>query len=90
MNPQACTKHFSSLRHYIVRSAHRASRYITGSDIITDDLARDVRFHLARALEAGRVEEPAVRRLVTNALRDRIRFERSRIQLTSSNIWGTG
>jgi RNA polymerase sigma factor (sigma-70 family) len=70
----------------ILRSAHRASRYIIGNDSIAEDLAQDVRFHLARALEEGRIEEKAIRRLITNALRDRIRFEGSRIQLTSPEI----
>lgn len=71
----------------ITRSARRASYYITGSSSLAEDLAQDVRFHLLRALKAGLAEEPAlIRRLITNAVRDRIRFERTRIQLTSSRM----
>jgi RNA polymerase sigma factor (sigma-70 family) len=84
--PAGLTPTLQQFETLIVRSARRASRYITGSDIMAEDLAQDVRFHLARALEAGRVDESAVRRLITNSLRDRIRFERSRIQLASSNM----
>ena len=81
--PQHTLQQFDRL---IMRSARRASRYITGNDGMAEDLAQDVRFHLARALEAERIEEKGIHRLITNALRDRIRFERSRIQLTSHNM----
>jgi hypothetical protein len=68
----------------IKRSARRASYYLTGSSLMADDLAQDVRHHILRVLEVNRINEPAVvRRSITNALRDRIRFEQSRIQLTS-------
>jgi hypothetical protein len=44
----------------IKRSARRASFYITGSNAIEQDLAQDVRLHLARALKAERIEEASV------------------------------
>jgi RNA polymerase sigma factor (sigma-70 family) len=82
-NPLSIIAQFEPL---ITRSARRASYYITGSTNMAEDLAQDVRFHLLRALEAHHIEESAViRRLITNALRDRIRFERCRIQLASTN-----
>ena len=43
----------------IKRSARRASFYITGTNAIEQDLAQDVRLHLARALKAERIGEPA-------------------------------
>lgn len=75
-------RQFDSL---IVRAAYRASLRITGSGILAEDLAQEVRSHLAEALNKGKVKERAVRVLITNAIRDRIRFERSRFQLTSTN-----
>lgn len=70
----------------ITRSARRASYYITGRSSPAEDLAQGARFHLLRALEVGLVHDPAViRRLIANAIRDRIRFERSRIKLASTN-----
>jgi RNA polymerase sigma factor (sigma-70 family) len=87
---QGLTYPFSTFQQFdtlITRSARRASYYITGSSSLAEDLAQDVRLHLWRALEAGLVQESAViRRLITNAIRDRIRFERTRIQLTSSGM----
>jgi RNA polymerase sigma factor (sigma-70 family) len=71
----------------IKRAARRASYYLNGTASLADDLAQDVRCHLWEALQTKPTSNPAfVRKVVTNALRSRIRFERCRLQLGSEDV----
>ena len=91
--PAGCARHSSSFGRIerfdtlITRSVRRASRYINGTPNMSEDLAQDVRAHLVRRLTTADLENAeSIRRCITNAIRDRIRYEQLRIQLSSSRI----
>ena len=70
----------------IKRVARRSSYYLIGSDGAAGDLAQDIRCHLVDVLRNDPVSDAAfVRKIVTNAIRSRIRSERRRLQLGSAN-----
>ena len=72
----------------IKRVARRASYYVNGTDGAAGDLAQDIRCHLVDVFRNDPVSDVAfVRKVVTNAIRSRIRSERRRLQLGSANAY---
>jgi len=48
-------------KNVINHASYRASLRITGSDILTEDIAQEVRFHLSQGLDSGKIHHNAVR-----------------------------